>query len=140
MDIGFGDELAEKPKKQSMRSVIPNTEPVSWLVYPLESMFAEKLQTLFRRGSGNSRARDVYDLGLLYARCSDRKALLAAIRRTFETRGTALPPSLLAEAKRFDLIILRSAWPSVELSDESATFDGQWASLLDILADLDKIR
>ncbi len=140
MDIGFGDELPESPKVQAMKSVIPNSQPVSWLVYSLESMFAEKLQTLFRRGSANSRARDVYDLVLLYARCTNTKSLITAIHKTFETRGTALPASLLPEAKTFDLTLLRSAWPSVELPDKSVTFDGQWENLLGILAAIDKDR
>lgn len=137
MDVGFGDELAEKPVVQTMRSVVPAVQPISWLVYPLESMFAEKLQTLFRRGSANTRARDVYDLVLLSAKCRDRKSLSVAIRQTFKTRKTPVPSSFLSEAKRIDLAILRSAWTSVELPDESVTFDEQWAVLLDILGELD---
>jgi predicted nucleotidyltransferase component of viral defense system len=140
LDVGFGDELFEKPRKETMKSVIPQTKPISWLVYPLESMFAEKLQTLFRRGSANSRARDVYDLVLLREKCRDQENLLAAIRKTFETRGTRLPDSFLGDAKRFDLLILRSAWPSVGLSNDSVTFESQWAALLEILAVLDKAR
>lgn len=34
-------------------------------------------------------------------------------------RITDREPSFLSEAKRFDLLILRSAWSSVELADES---------------------
>lgn len=138
IDIGFGDELSESPKKRFMKSVIPSTQPVSWLVYPLESMFAEKLQTLFVRGSANSRARDVFDLVLLHSKCSETKSLMAAIRKTFETRKTPLPLSFSEGAKCIDLTILRAAWPSVELPDPLATFDEHWAKLVDILGDLDR--
>jgi len=139
IDIGFGDELVQKPTKHEMKSVVPNTQPVSWLVYPLESMFAEKLQTLFRRGSANSRSRDIYDLVLLYSKFKDQQLLMTAIVKTFETRKTSLPPSFLEGAKQIDLQILRSAWPSVELSDESK-FDEQWTALLNILNKLDAAR
>ncbi len=138
MDIGFGDALPAKPKSQTMESILGRGQSVSWRVYPLESMFAEKLQTLYRRGSANSRSRDVYDLVLLFARCQDRTSLLNAIRMTFERRNTEVPRYFLSEAKRFDLSILRGAWPSVELGEDPPSFDDQWKALLEILAELDR--
>ena len=89
-----------------MTSILLDSKPISWSVYPLESIFAEKLEALFSRGSANSRAKDVYDLPLIYPKCN-RAKLLTAISRTFAHRGTPLPASLLETARSFELSILR---------------------------------
>jgi predicted nucleotidyltransferase component of viral defense system len=45
-----------------MPSLLNNVHPVSWHVYPLEQIFAEKLETFVKRGAKNSRGKDVYDM------------------------------------------------------------------------------
>jgi hypothetical protein len=66
LDVGFGDPIEVVPKKQTMPSILKTEKPVSWSVYPFEYIFAEKLEALFSRGSSNSRAKDIYDMPLIF--------------------------------------------------------------------------
>lgn len=137
IDVGFGDALDKVPKKQPMISILPDGKPVSWSVYPLEYIFAEKLEALFLRKSASSRAKDVYDMTLIFPDCKNKRALQKAIEGTFSNRKTAIPDSFEKTARSFDVSIMRGAWPSVELSDVAQTFDSTWEALLETLAKLD---
>jgi predicted nucleotidyltransferase component of viral defense system len=79
-DIGFGDSIPLPKQTSIMPSLLPEMEPISWLVYPLESVFAEKLEAMLRRGSANPRAKDIYDLVLLFDRCQNTVLLKEAIK------------------------------------------------------------
>lgn len=140
IDVGFGDPVETVPKKQPMTSILPEGKPVSWSVYPLEYIFAEKLEALFSRGSANSRAKDVYDMPLIFSKCGNKKAIIDAVLRTFTHRKTAIPDSFIATAGAFDLSILRGAWPSVELMDANHSFDESWRETLACLQYLDSIQ
>lgn len=41
------------------------------MAYALETVLAEKYETIIRRNIGNTRARDFYDLHILYHECKD---------------------------------------------------------------------
>ncbi len=142
IDVGFGDPVETVPKKQPMISVLPSGQgrPISWSVYPLEYIFAEKLEALFSRGSANSRAKDVYDMPLIFSNCASKKSLLKAVLRTFTHRETPVPDSFFITAGAFDLSILRGAWPSVELMGAARTFDESWRETLACLQLLDSLK
>ena len=103
----------------------------------MEYIIAEKVQTLFDRGSANSRAKDIHDLVYLFPRCQNREALLSAIKKTFENRGTAIPESCVKQAGQFDKTILKAAWPGVAALDKKVVFDTAWETLIKHLRDLD---
>ena len=68
------------------------TPSINILGYPLETVIAEKLETMVRRSEFNSRQKDFYDLWLLSKTSSfSGSILLEAITETFEYRGTAIP-------------------------------------------------
>ncbi len=136
IDVGFGDAVKTMTAKQLMRSILVESKPVSWSVYPLAYIFAEKLEALFSRGSANSRAKDVYDMPLIFPKC-DRLVLVDAITKTFKGRETAIPKSFADSASSFDLAVLRGAWKSVDLTDATVTFDSSWAALLACLEKID---
>lgn len=140
IDVGFGDPVEQIPAKQEMISVLPDGKPISWSVYPLEYIFSEKLEALFSRGSANSRAKDVYDMPIIFQKCANKKKLRQAILRTFSHRSTALPDSFESGARSFDLSVLRSAWRSVELIEEIRSFDDAWDELLSCLITLDQVQ
>jgi predicted nucleotidyltransferase component of viral defense system len=140
IDMGFGDPVEAIPGKQPMPSILPEGKPVSWSVYPLEYIFAEKLEALFVRGSANSRAKDVYDMPLIFPKCLSKQAILKAIERTFSHRKTPIPDSFAKAADTFDLSIMRSAWLSVELADDSRSFENAWNDFLVCLHALDSVR
>ena len=90
IDIGIGDKIPKDLPRSTMPA-LSFGEPVSWIVYPPEYIFSEKLEALFSRGSASSRAKDIYDLVLLFPNCSDLELLKTAIRETFEHRETPIP-------------------------------------------------
>lgn len=137
IDIGFSDKLPTKPANQVMPSVLKHEEPVSWRIYPVEYIVAEKIQTLFDRGSVNSRAKDIYDLIYLFPRLNDHAALASAIKKTFENRGTAFPDSFVTKANQFDKTILSQAWPGVRILEDKTGFEETWQELTRHLKTID---
>ena len=59
--------------------------------YPIETMLAEKIQTIYTRGFLNSRSKDYYDLYIIY-KLKDKdvnaEILREACRKTFQYRKT----------------------------------------------------
>ncbi len=129
IDVGFSDQLPQIPIQQSMPSILGTKDPVTWRVYPQEFIAAEKIQTIFDRGSANSRAKDVYDLNYLLPRCLDSKVLRSALVQTFENRGTKLPDSLQKEAQQIDTSILALSWPGIEINTKR-DFKQAWEELV----------
>lgn len=138
LDVGFSDKLPLRPASQVMPSVLKHEEPVTWKIYPMEYIVAEKVQTLFDRGSANSRAKDIHDLAYLFPRCRNQDGLFAAIEKTFENRGTALPASWVVQAGRFDKTILQAAWPGVPPLGKKPAFETAWNELMGHLRYLDE--
>lgn len=136
IDIGFGDALKKAPAKKPMLSILARGKTVSWSVYPLEYIFSEKLEALFVRGSGNSRAKDVYDMQLIFPLC-DSKKLKDAITKTFVGRNTPVPESFRSRANSFDLSVLERAWQSVDLAGKPMRFEDARKNLLACLKEID---
>jgi predicted nucleotidyltransferase component of viral defense system len=139
VDIGFGDAMDGDVAVRRMKSILPGEKPVSWHVYPPEYIISEKLQTLFHRGSLNSRAKDVYDLVLLIPKIKSMSKLKEAIRNTFEIRKTAIDPSFFQSATKFDLTTLSHAWRSIRFISDADSFENCWKELLGHLKDLDNL-
>lgn len=94
IDIGVGD--AVKPTEITMKLLGTGKAPlfekeIHLWAYPVESIFAEKLETAIARADQNSRMKDYHDLLLLVrSNVMDKKAVKSAIKATFENRGTEL--------------------------------------------------
>lgn len=138
-DVGFGDKIPTELKSLESPSLLPSEKSVSWKVYPPEYIFSEKLQTLVVRGNANSRAKDVYDLVLLFRRCADHVELKKAVEATFATRATPLPPSFHEMAKRLSVRQIAHSWKSVELETTDLDFQTVWDDLLKMLRDFDAV-
>lgn len=136
-DVGFGDKIPAKLKPLESPSLLPSEKSVSWRVYPPEYIFSEKLQTLVARGSTNSRAKDVYDLVLLYPLCHEKEELEKAIRTTFKARSTDIPRSLNDYANSLEIRQIEISWNGVQLETENLDFKTAWADLLGMLRELD---
>lgn len=120
-----------------MPSIIPEGEPVSWSIYPLEQIVAEKLHALVVREAGNSRAKDIFDLVLLFRiKTLEKNSLLSLIKSTFQARRTELPKPIYRNIENMDLSLLRSAWSSIEIMGVTADFDEYWKELLENLRKL----
>ena len=139
VDVGFGDVILGKPKLSKVRSIVDGAAPLSWRIYPLESIFAEKLETLVSRGSGNSRAKDLFDMVILFDEARGRRALKGAIKRTFSNRGTDVPTSFAEFFASLDLTILERSWGSVELTGGKMSFATCKRRLRGVLRGVDKL-
>ena len=90
VDIGFGDALWPRAEEITYPVALGDPAPVLRAYRP-ETVIAEKLEAIVSLGIRNSRIKDFFDIDYL-ARTEkfDRGALVEAIRRTFERRGTAI--------------------------------------------------
>lgn len=95
VDVGIGDVVdpltLEIPLiKYKGKPFFENV--ISLLVYPVETIFSEKLETILSKGAGNSRMKDYHDLILLIRNegMVDGDKLKTAVTNTFSHRGTTL--------------------------------------------------
>lgn len=73
------------------RQSLFSTDKIKILAYPIETIIAEKLQTIYFRGFLNSRSKDYYDLFILSKLKRDgidKALLLQACEKTFHKRTT----------------------------------------------------
>lgn len=90
MDIGFGDVVTPHPSELDYPNLIDGFPDTNILAYSLETVIAEKFQTMISRAEANSRMKDFYDLyTILHGGKYDRKILSEAIKATFENRQTS---------------------------------------------------
>lgn len=113
IDIGIGD--AVDAQSEALKLMAGKGKPlfedeVSLLVYPPETILAEKLQTLVLRAEQNSRMKDYYDILTLLRteKCEGNKAKNAIIT-TFEHRNTDLN-LLPIRFSEDDLSLLQRQW------------------------------
>jgi predicted nucleotidyltransferase component of viral defense system len=93
VDVGMGDIV--KPMERDFHLFEYKGKPIfeseiSLLVYPPETIFAEKLETVLSKGAINSRMKDYHDLLLLTRNPTliHRVNFEEAIGNTFQNRGT----------------------------------------------------
>ena len=88
-DIGFGDVITPNPITMVYPTIIKEMESPRLVAYSLETVVAEKFQTIIDKSVFNSRMKDFYDLyQILIAHKFDENILLAAIKATLENRHT----------------------------------------------------
>ncbi|MCC2977157.1 nucleotidyl transferase AbiEii/AbiGii toxin family protein [Sphingomonas sp. PL-96] len=91
IDIGFGDALADAARTMAYPSMLGMDEP-EIRIYPPASVIAEKFQAMVALGIANGRMKDYFDLWAIPRALEIAPDDLdAAIRATFERRGTAIP-------------------------------------------------
>lgn len=92
LDIATGDVITPHSINYSYISSF-GKDDILIKAYPLETMLAEKIQTIYARGFLNSRSKDYYDLYIIYklkGKEVDIETLKMACKRTFEYRKTEL--------------------------------------------------
>lgn len=89
IDIATGDPITPTPIVYKYRPILGDSYVNVWS-YNIETIIAEKLETILRRAEANSRIRDYYDLYLIYTKgWNDVKIndLRKAVGKTFEKRN-----------------------------------------------------
>lgn len=90
IDMGFGDVVTPTAVMTGYPALLDFPAP-QLLVYPRETVVAEKFEAMTKLGLLNSRMKDFYDLWVLRRRFDfDGVTLATAIRKTFAHRKTAV--------------------------------------------------
>lgn len=90
-DVGIGDSVTPRARREAFPVLLDMDSP-KILVYPRETVVAEKFETIVKRGMANSRMKDYYDLLVLRDdEKLDRNLAAKALMRTFIRRGTEIP-------------------------------------------------
>ena len=90
MDISTGDEITPKAIAHELPLIIEDRTIELW-AYNLETLLAEKLETIMVRAEANTRMRDFYDICVLLeqdAETIDRDTMKAAFYATCNKRGS----------------------------------------------------
>ncbi len=90
IDISTGDVITPREMKYSFKLMLEEREIDIW-TYNLETVLAEKLETVLSRSVVNTRMRDFYDIHILlqlYRNVLDPVTLNEALRATSEKRET----------------------------------------------------
>ena len=91
IDVGFGDAITPTPAITEFPSILSQSRP-RIRVYPRETVVAEKLEAMVQLGMTNSRMKDYFDLWFMSRHFEfEGPTLAAAVRATFERRGTLIP-------------------------------------------------
>lgn len=127
MDIGFGDIVTPFPVELDYPMLIDEFPETSLMAYSLETVVAEKFQTMIVRATSNSRMKDFYDLYTILKNYQFNTVLLQeAIQNTFANRKTEYDPDNIVFTDDFstnnDLSMRWTAFMKKLKVDTSLTF------------------
>ena len=138
-DLGIGDPVTPSPIQVEMKSLLSTQESLNWLVYPIETIVAEKLHALITLGNFNSRSKDVFDLSVFLPKV-DALILYNALKECFEFRKTPFPNSFFDEIQRIDTVILKRGWVSAIVSmTHTITFEEAFEKILFQVKNLERV-
>ena len=136
IDIGIGDPVTPPPRQVATGFTIGDGN-LTWLVYPIETILAEKLHAMAVLGDRNSRSKDVYDIRLFLPQANPHD-LVDAIRATFQFRGDQLPESIWASLGAVDTSILKRGWAAATAAiKQPPSFEEAFTSVVNQLKILD---
>jgi predicted nucleotidyltransferase component of viral defense system len=136
IDFSTGDVITPHEVVYSFKLLFEE-RTISILAYNLETVLAEKLETLLSRGTANTRMRDFYDIYALESTQShniDKAALRAAFANTIEKRGfpaTVSSISLILDEVESNLDIA-ALWKNYQQKFEYATNIG-WGDVMRVV-------
>lgn len=103
VDLTTGDQITPKEIRYSYQLLLEERQ-IDILAYPLETVLAEKLETMVSRGVANTRLRDFYDVYALLATQNEslkedlmQKALLSTANQRGSVGLLAEGDTILAE-------------------------------------------
>ena len=136
IDLTSGDKITPREVKYSF-NLLFSDKSIEVLAYNLETVIAEKYETIIRRSVANTRIRDFYDIYILMnfqKQNIDFDVLKTAIAKTAEHRGSS---HLLADADETINLIeddkdMQTLWGAYQAKFEYAK-DITWQELMDAL-------
>ena len=89
VDFGFGDSIFPAPQLLPFPCILDDSPSASLFTYPLETVVAEKFQSMVELAELNSRMKDYFDVyNILMNHTFDQSCLSQAIQKTFQNRNT----------------------------------------------------
>lgn len=133
IDISTGDAITPREIAYSFRLMFEDRE-ISVMAYNLETVLAEKLETIVARDVTNTRMRGFYDIFILKALQGDRLSapdLRQALRATATKRGTAerLPEAAAVFADIEQDPAMQKLWQNYQRNFSYAA-DISWAQVM----------
>lgn len=130
VDITTGDKITPKEVVYKFDLLLEDRS-IEILAYNIETVIAEKLETVISRGIANTRMRDFYDLYILLkvqGHNIDKSTLTKATLATSEKRGSK---SILLDGE----LVLKEVFESEILSREWIRYQKQYSYSADIFWD-----
>ena len=91
IDFGFGDSIFPAPQELPFPNILADTPTATLIAYPLETVIAEKFQSMIELADQNSRMKDFFDIyNILINYTFDQDILASAIQKTFKNRNTVV--------------------------------------------------
>jgi predicted nucleotidyltransferase component of viral defense system len=91
IDFGFGDTIIPAPQELLFPNFLADTPKAPLLMYPLETVIAEKFQSMVELAGQNSRMKDFFDVyNILVNYTFNQGDLARAIQQTFQNRNTVV--------------------------------------------------
>lgn len=90
VDVTTGDKITPKEIEYTFATLFDDKN-ISIMAYNLETVFAEKIETILSRSIANTRPRDFYDIYILYALKNENinyDSLYNALQNTAKKRGS----------------------------------------------------
>lgn len=89
IDVSTGDAITPNPVEYTFSEIFDDEKSYCLWAYNIETVMAEKIETILRRGVFNTRPRDFYDAYILATTQKFNKSLFAeALKTTAVHRGT----------------------------------------------------
>jgi predicted nucleotidyltransferase component of viral defense system len=137
VDITTGDFVTPREIEYSFKLMFEN-RIISIMAYNLETVLAEKFETVITRGVTNTRMRDFYDIYILTTtQTVDADTFRAALKKTVEKRGTVrqmVDPMGIIRTVAADAI-MTDLWQRYQKKYSYAT-DVTWEMAIDALTGL----
>lgn len=110
IDIGFNDTIIPHPEKFSYPTLLEMPTPIL-LGYTLETVFAEKLESIVKLASVNTRMKDFYDIWTIVKNhYMDLFTLKKAVHQVFSNRGTPFKYPVAFTPDFYDLPESQKRW------------------------------
>lgn len=135
IDLGIGDDV--KPEERNLKLFSYKGKPmfeedISLLVYPLESVFAEKLHALVSHGRANSRMKDYHDMFVMIRdRAIEKSELKKAIEVTFGQRDQKFKNPI--QFSEDDINQLQKTWNLYRTKQKAAKLPASLVEVIDMI-------
>ena len=146
LDITTGDKITPREMEYSFKLLLEDRS-ISVLAYNLETVMAEKLETIISRGDQNTRPRDFYDvciLAKLQQSNINPESLKQALNETSNRRGSS---DIVGKYKKImdsvkESKVMQEQWIGYQKNFEYASdveFDAACETVVQIMDELDKL-